>query len=124
MLAKKKTLNERDAAYYMRQILQAVAYCHSIHIIHRDLKPQNILLDSPGTNSIVKLVDFGTSQIFDPSHKMTLKIGTPYFIAPEVKIIITKIGFAQIVHRKMRYLVMRSHIVFIALWIPTVRRTE
>lgn len=32
----------------------------------------------------MKLIDFGTSRKFDPSSKMTMSIGTPYYIAPEV----------------------------------------
>lgn len=34
--------------------------------------------------SVIKVVDFGTSRGFDPDKKMSQKIGTPYYIAPEV----------------------------------------
>ena len=36
--------SEALAGWYMRQILQAVCYCHGCHIVHRDLKPENILI--------------------------------------------------------------------------------
>lgn len=50
---------------------------------HRDLKPENILLDSK-RNDHIKVIDFGTSQVFDSEEKMTQTFGTAYYIAPEV----------------------------------------
>ena len=35
-------------------------------------------------NNTIKVIDFGTSQEFDPSKKMTQTYGTAYYIAPEV----------------------------------------
>ena len=35
-------------------------------------------------NNLIKVIDFGTSQKFDPSKKMTQTYGTAYYIAPEV----------------------------------------
>lgn len=68
----------------MYQILNAINYLHKNKIVHRDLKPENLLLDSKNKDSILKLVDFGTSTVFDPTLKMNQKLGTPYYIAPEV----------------------------------------
>ena len=62
--------SERDAAIIMKQVLSAVAYCHSANIVHRDLKPENLLLDSDAKGAIIKVIDFGTSQRFDPKGKM------------------------------------------------------
>jgi calcium-dependent protein kinase len=33
---------------------------------------------------VIKLIDFGTSLVHDPSKKLEEKLGTPYYIAPEV----------------------------------------
>lgn len=52
--------------------------------MHRDLKPENLLLESEKKNAIIKVIDFGTSRKFDKSKKMTKRLGTPYYIAPEV----------------------------------------
>lgn len=45
----------------MKQVLSAVNYCHQKNIVHWDLKPENILLDTEDPNSILKVIDFGTS---------------------------------------------------------------
>ena len=51
----------------------------------RDLKPENLLLDDKDDNQI-KVIDFGTSQEFDPDKKMNQTYGTAYYIAPDVLI--------------------------------------
>ena len=83
-IIKSKMLTEPIAAHFMRQILSAVAYCHSINIVHRDLKPENLLLERDSPESLLKIIDFGTSSVFDNGVKMTQKYGTAYYIAPEV----------------------------------------
>lgn len=76
--------NEGIAAHTMKQIFSAVAHCHSHNIVHRDLKPENVLYETKNEDSQLKIIDFGTSQVFNPGKKMTQKFGTPYYIAPEV----------------------------------------
>eukprot|EP00825_Cyclidium_porcatum_P045113 TRINITY_DN6771_c0_g1_i3.p1 TRINITY_DN6771_c0_g1~~TRINITY_DN6771_c0_g1_i3.p1 ORF type:complete len:455 (+),score=106.20 TRINITY_DN6771_c0_g1_i3:263-1627(+) len=76
--------SEKVAATYMKQILSAISYCHINNICHRDLKPENILFDSKNSNSYLKVIDFGASTRFDPNSKLTKKIGTPFYIAPEI----------------------------------------
>jgi len=82
-IVKRQRFDERDAAIIIKQLLSAIAYCHSKSVCHRDLKPENILIDNKETLSI-KLIDFGTSQKFDTEEKMELILGTAYYIAPEV----------------------------------------
>ncbi|KAL4492576.1 hypothetical protein ABPG72_007689 [Tetrahymena utriculariae] len=75
---------EKVAAGYMKQILSAISYCHINNIVHRDLKPENILFDSKATNSNLKVIDFGASTKFDHNEKLTKRIGTPFYVAPEI----------------------------------------
>ena len=67
----------------MKQLLSAVAYCHAKKIVHRDLKPENLLLVKPGVYD-VKVIDFGLSRNFTANKSMYSKMGTPFYIAPEV----------------------------------------
>ncbi|KAK6014411.1 hypothetical protein OSTOST_20204, partial [Ostertagia ostertagi] len=47
-LKKKGRLEEPEAARYVRQLADALSYCHAKRVIHRDIKPENILLDGKG----------------------------------------------------------------------------
>lgn len=82
-LKKEGRLNERQTAQYMREVIQAVQYLHSLDppIIHRDIKPENILLDK---DDRVKLGDFGWSNFFNDSSQRTTYCGTPEYLAPEM----------------------------------------
>lgn len=53
-------------------------------VAHRDLKPENILLENPDDITSIKIIDFGTSQVFTEDQSMSQTYGTPYYIAPEV----------------------------------------
>jgi hypothetical protein len=60
-------------------LAEALVKIHAAGIIHRDLKPSNILLASDGP----RVIDFGISRATDASG-ITVRPGTPGFIAPEV----------------------------------------
>jgi len=76
---------EAHVAMLMRQILAGVAYLHASGICHRDLKPENVLCDSSVAPRVVKIADFGLSNVFGPQDAvMSTLIGTPEFIAPEI----------------------------------------
>ena len=83
---KLQNFKEEHAAVIMQQIISAVCYMHSKGIVHRDLKPENIMLESGVDEGDlnIKLIDFGTSNYFHKNEKLSLKVGTPYYIAPEI----------------------------------------
>eukprot|EP00826_Nyctotherus_ovalis_P048980 TRINITY_DN5843_c0_g1_i14.p1 TRINITY_DN5843_c0_g1~~TRINITY_DN5843_c0_g1_i14.p1 ORF type:complete len:482 (-),score=166.20 TRINITY_DN5843_c0_g1_i14:125-1570(-) len=83
-ISKAGRVAEPLAARIMRQVLSAVSYCHANNVVHRDLKPDNILLDSAGLSGIIKVIDFGTAQIFRPGANITGRSGTSQYVAPEV----------------------------------------
>lgn len=45
---------------------------------------QNILLTEKGDSAALKIIDFGTSAFCLPGQKLYHKVGTPYYVAPEV----------------------------------------
>lgn len=77
--------SEEQACSIMEQILSAVVYLHKHNFVHRDLKPENIIFETRKADSPIKVIDFGTSTYFNSgSSKLHKKLGTPYYIAPEV----------------------------------------
>ena len=75
----------------LAEILGAVAYCHGLDppVVHRDLKPENFLFKTPGEAAPIKIIDFGLSRAPQgggaaESTTMHTRVGTPYYIAPEV----------------------------------------
>ena len=77
-------LPEPIAADYITQILSCLVYINEKHIVHRDLKPENFLLSSSQQFANLKLIDFGSATHFITGGFMKEKIGTSYYIAPEV----------------------------------------
>ena len=75
---------EKQAANLFRQMMNAINYCHKNGIVHRDLKPENLLYLSKDKNSPIKVIDFGMSKRFTPEKFMSEKVGTAYYISPEV----------------------------------------
>lgn len=94
-------IREPEAAFLFRQIVDGLAYLHSNEITHRDLKPENLLLQSnlnhnhnnrqpqqqstpPPSNLLVKIVDFGLSNIHDGGRLLRTACGSPCYAAPEM----------------------------------------
>ncbi|GMI34918.1 hypothetical protein TeGR_g710 [Tetraparma gracilis] len=82
--------SEAHAAEIIQAIIEAIAYCHDEkHICHRDLKPENFLFETKEEHSRIKIIDFGLSRHEDGASgqgggMMKTKVGTPYYVAPEV----------------------------------------
>lgn len=75
----------------MKQIIEGVAYLHSLGLAHRDLKLDNCVLSDEG---ILKIIDFGSAVIFkypydqhggkDTVHPAHGIVGSDPYLAPEV----------------------------------------
>ena len=77
-----KNLNEEQIATIVVMVLQGLVFLHEKKKIHRDVKAGNILLNRDG---YAKLGDFGVSaQLLHSFSKKNSKIGTPYWMSPEV----------------------------------------
>jgi len=76
--------SERYIAGIMRQVFDALAYCHDEHqVAHRDVKPDNIMLTtSSGGHGIpnAKLIDFGCAALLTERVEFA---GTLPYMAPE-----------------------------------------
>lgn len=83
-IIKRKRFSEHDAARIIKQVFSGITYMHKHNIVHRDLKPENILLESKEKDCDIKIIDFGLSTCFQQNIKMKDRIGTAYYIAPEV----------------------------------------
>ncbi|XP_013074664.2 SNF-related serine/threonine-protein kinase-like isoform X1 [Biomphalaria glabrata] len=77
-----KGLDEQLAKKYFRQIVEAILYCHRLHVVHRDLKPENVVFFNKF--GIVKLTDFGFSNVFAPGKKLETSCGSLAYSAPEI----------------------------------------
>lgn len=62
------------------ELLQAVAYVHSMGIVHRDLKPQNVMVTRNGQS--IKLIDFSLADS-DGDAVLKQPAGTPAYMAAE-----------------------------------------
>ncbi|KAL1742255.1 kinase-like domain-containing protein [Schizophyllum fasciatum] len=82
--SKQKRLPEDRARYVFAQVVDAVHYLDSQGVAHRDIKDENILIDSEYR---VKLVDFGSASVIDPSQPRpfyTQFYGTTAYAASEI----------------------------------------
>lgn len=73
------SLEEPQAAAWMRQILSAIAALHAKNVCHRDIKPDNFMVHG----EVLKLSDFGLALFLTRGRLLTDKCGTPAFMAPE-----------------------------------------
>ena len=80
-------LSEQQSAKYIKDILSAVQYMHSNYIVHRDLTCRNIVFDRPGKDGVLKVIDFGLSEIIHKENENEIDdnyCGTLYYLAPGI----------------------------------------
>lgn len=74
-----------EAIALMRQLAEAIAYCHDNNVCHLDLTPNNVIVVDPYVPDL-KIVDFGVAAFgenwLDVARRPT--VGTPLYMAPEL----------------------------------------
>jgi serine/threonine protein kinase len=82
-LAMERMFQEDAAAFYMAEMVLALAHLHqNVGVVYRDLKPENCLLDAQGH---LLLTDFGLSKIaLGDDDRCNSLLGTIEYMAPEV----------------------------------------
>jgi eukaryotic-like serine/threonine-protein kinase len=83
-LAREGALPPADAARYLREVADALAYAHAHGVVHRDIKPENVMLS--GRHALV--MDFGVAKAVSEAADQGLTtvgmtLGTPAYMAPE-----------------------------------------
>eukprot|EP00041_Stephanoeca_diplocostata_P012356 m.207246 g.207246 ORF g.207246 m.207246 type:complete len:301 (+) comp18923_c0_seq1:1011-1913(+) len=81
---KHETIPESEVQFLFYQIFHAVKYLHGRNIIHRDLKPENILMANVNNTKIIKVTDFGLSNMVEVDRHRDTVCGTPRYQAPEM----------------------------------------
>ena len=79
----KEFYDEDEAAIVAKRLISGVAYCHEKRIAIRDLKPDNMLLVD-GSDTEVKITDFGYAKKVLQPNSLTTVCGTEAFVAPEI----------------------------------------
>mmetsp|Transcript_10730 Transcript_10730/g.24477 ORF Transcript_10730/g.24477 Transcript_10730/m.24477 type:complete len:544 (-) Transcript_10730:56-1687(-) len=83
-LINKGSYSETEAKEAAAQMLRAIGYLHAHHVVHRDLKLENFLYDTPKDDAVLKLIDFGFANYWDPSTKMMATCGSIAYVSPDV----------------------------------------
>ena len=80
-LERREFFQEKDAKFFIAEVVLAIEYIHSLDVIYRDLKPENILIDKDGH---VKLADFGLAKEGIRNNNAKSFCGSPAYLAPEM----------------------------------------
>lgn len=82
-IIEKRHYTEYDAKEVSRKLLMAVEYCHKLKIANRNLKPENLLLKA-GSDTDVKISDFGYAKTVAFPNCLRTQCGTEGYVAPEI----------------------------------------
>ncbi|KAJ9551292.1 hypothetical protein OSB04_015337 [Centaurea solstitialis] len=89
----KGRFREKIAAQILSSIMKVVYSLHYMGVMHRDLKPENFLLPKRkilgilpcfADYTLLKAIDFGLSTFIEKGKPNQEKVGTAFYVAPEV----------------------------------------
>ncbi|HEX9241432.1 MAG TPA: serine/threonine-protein kinase [Anaeromyxobacter sp.] len=89
IVAEEGPLDVARALGLLEQVCRALGAAHARGVVHRDVKPDNVfVVRRPDGTELVKVIDFGVSQVSldDGRERLTRAgaiIGTPEYMAPE-----------------------------------------
>mmetsp|Transcript_118101 Transcript_118101/g.338789 ORF Transcript_118101/g.338789 Transcript_118101/m.338789 type:complete len:442 (-) Transcript_118101:503-1828(-) len=78
---RKQKLKPPEIKCLVKQLANALDYCHMQQIMHRDLKPSNVLIMANGQ---LKLCDFGLSRTFEGAGNYSTRVITLWYRPPEL----------------------------------------
>ena len=82
LVGRRMFLSEVEVRYFMKQMVEGVAYMQLNKVLHRDLKIGNTFIDS---QMRLKIGDFGLAIALQSSRERRYSFcGTPNYMAPEV----------------------------------------
>lgn len=73
----------------MHQLLSGLQHCHEKGILHRDIKGSNLLIDR---NGMLKIADFGLANYYTQKRRLTSRVVTLWYRAPELLLGATDYG--------------------------------
>ncbi|KAH9254473.1 hypothetical protein BASA81_007586 [Batrachochytrium salamandrivorans] len=83
-LHQRKRFSESWVQKLVYKMVGVLSYLHENHIAHRDLKLENWLFRTREDDDEIVLIDFGLSHKYRVREHMRKKVGTSYYVAPEV----------------------------------------
>jgi len=76
------TLSDMDIRFYLREVLKALDFCHSMGIMHRDVKPHNIMIDH--SQKKLRLIDWGLAEFYHQNTNVNVRVASRYYKGPEL----------------------------------------